>query len=63
MARLSKETPITDNTRADFVALQVWAGSRDILKKVADKRRMAVCLLVDNLAKRAEKESFRDEAE
>jgi len=60
MPRISRPRAITNTGTGSFVTLQVWPQTRDRLNKVAAKRNVTLCLLIESLAIRAERESFRD---
>lgn len=46
-----------------FRSLSVWNETAHTLIEIAKKQNISLCALVNTLAKRAEKESFRDELE
>ena len=60
MPRMSNQTKIEDTSRAVFVTMQVYPVTRETLKKVAEKRKTPLCVLVDELAVSAFKRSFPD---
>lgn len=63
MPRVNRPRAITGKDKSTFVPVSIWPDTRDVLNRVAEKRNITLCLLIDNFAKRAEKESFRDEAD